>query len=153
MEKIALFFIFVFIGPVVFAEELDFGVRIEYGYVPGSSDELGRGDYNYSGVYIGSSVRRLDIGIMHDSDDCNVKHQRISYSQHFNIERWPIFWGVELINLDRKFDSNCFYPGAFIPLPLPYFSYRHSLFLKSIKLNAEIALYINRVGASVAVGF
>jgi len=77
--RIAIFWCLIVVSHVALANPLEIGLNVGYGYIPKSSDELGKGGYSYTGLYIGTDEEKLDIGVVKDSDECNERHYRISY--------------------------------------------------------------------------
>ncbi len=151
--RITIFWCLIAVCHTSLANDLEIGISSGLGYIPKSSDELGRGGYGYLGIYIGTDKRKLDAGIMTDSDECNEKHHRIAYSQYFSLDSKPLLWGVELIDLSREDSAKCRFGGSEISVPLPFVGYRKYINKENVKISADLLIHINRIGASLNIGF
>ena len=135
------------------ANDFGIGVTTEKGYVHRSADEMGGGAYRYNGLYLEAGKHSFHLGILKDSDPCNVRHQRAAYSRFFKDERSGFLWGLELITLDRDDKKSCTFPGAVISIPIPYLGYSKPVYSNIVDIDVSAKLYLNRVGAQLSIGF
>jgi hypothetical protein len=152
MKRLAIFLVSISMSNVSIAGELHLGAVFGYGYIPVNASPLEKGPYTYSGVYIGTKKHKLDIAIMHDRSDCNIKSQRIAYSKYLNVKTQKFFGGVEYLTIDRRHDSGC-NVGAIISLPMPFIGYKHEVANDNIKLNMELLFHFYGVSTAINIGF